>query len=113
MRRHNIALVVADSAGKWPKAEDVTADFLYLRLHGEKTLYTGAYSARALTEWSKRITLWRSGAQSNAATLVSPEKPRRRPRDVYCYFDNDAKVHAPFDAKKLIAKAARDLLLPR
>jgi uncharacterized protein YecE (DUF72 family) len=27
--------------------------------------------------------------------------PARKSRDVYCYFDNDAKVEAPFDAMKL------------
>ena len=32
-------------------------------------------------------------------TPVAPE-----PRDIYCYFDNDAKVHAPFDAERLAAR---------
>lgn len=25
----------------------------------------------------------------------------RRARDIYCYFDNDATVHAPYDAQTL------------
>ena len=33
---------------------------------------------------------------------ASGHAPRRRGRrDVYCYFDNDVKVHAPFDAARL------------
>ena len=28
-------MVVADTAGKWPLREDVTSDFIYVRLHGE------------------------------------------------------------------------------
>ncbi len=34
LREHHVAIVVADSAGKWPIIEDVTADFIYIRLHG-------------------------------------------------------------------------------
>jgi uncharacterized protein YecE (DUF72 family) len=37
LRRHNVALVFADAVD-WPYAEDVTADFLYLRLHGSEEL---------------------------------------------------------------------------
>ena len=34
LRRHNIALCIADTAGLYPYAEDTTADFVYIRLHG-------------------------------------------------------------------------------
>jgi uncharacterized protein YecE (DUF72 family) len=44
LRRHDIALVVADTAGKWPYLEDVTSDFMYLRLHGDKVLYASGYT---------------------------------------------------------------------
>ncbi|HEX4332476.1 MAG TPA: DUF72 domain-containing protein [Usitatibacter sp.] len=85
LRRHGIALVIADTAGKWPLMEEVTADFVYMRLHGDKELYASGYSPKALERWAARI---RSYA----------------PLDAYCYFDNDAKVHAPFDAEGLMAR---------
>lgn len=34
LKRYNTALVIADTAGKWPYREDITSDFVYLRLHG-------------------------------------------------------------------------------
>ncbi|MBA4143253.1 MAG: DUF72 domain-containing protein [Nitrosospira sp.] len=105
LREYNIALVIADTAGKWPYREDVTADFLYLRLHGDKEIYTSGYTDEALTRWAARIHAWRTGAQPGDAHLISPQislKPHSR--DIYCYFDNDVKVKAPFDARTLIAK---------
>jgi uncharacterized protein YecE (DUF72 family) len=105
LRQHNVALVVADTAGKWPYREDVTADFLYLRLHGDKELYASGYTDEALTRWAERIRAWRAGTQPEDAHLISSQfKPQQLPRDIYCYFDNDIKVKAPFDAQALIAK---------
>lgn len=105
LRQHDIAWVIADTAGKWPYREDVTADFLYLRLHGDKELYASGYTDEALTRWAARIRVWREGGQPHDAHLVSPSSiPAHRSRDVYCYFDNDVKVRAPFDAQHLAAK---------
>jgi uncharacterized protein YecE (DUF72 family) len=105
LREHNIALVVADTAGKWPYREDVTADFVYLRLHGDKELYASGYTDEALTRWAARIQAWRNGSQPDDAHLISADPPPgHHPRDVFCYFDNDVKVKAPFDAQHLIAK---------
>ena len=101
LRRHNIALVFADAVA-WPYAEDITADFLYLRLHGSEQLYTSGYSAAALGRWAARIERWRAGEQPGDAQLIDPAAgPRRRRRDVYVDFDNDAKVRAPYDARSL------------
>src|SRR4030095_14791339 len=44
LREHDIALVVADTAGKWPFIEDVTSDFVYVRLHGDEELYVSGYT---------------------------------------------------------------------
>ena len=44
LRRHDVACVLADTAGRWPKVEEVTSDFMYLRLHGDKELYASGYS---------------------------------------------------------------------
>ena len=105
LRRHRIALVVADAAGRFPYAEDVTADFLYLRLHGDAELYVSGYSDQALGRWSRRILEWSRGGEPSDAQKISGSKPAaRKARDVYCYFDNDAKVHAPFDAIALRRK---------
>jgi uncharacterized protein YecE (DUF72 family) len=106
LRRHRIALVVADTAGKWPLKEDVTSDFVYLRLHGDKKLYASGYSEAALDRWAGRIRAWVAGGEPDDARRISttPARERRGGRDVYVYFDNDVKVRAPFDAKRLMQK---------
>jgi uncharacterized protein YecE (DUF72 family) len=87
LREHRCAFVVADTAGKFPYAEEVTADFVYVRLHGSRELYASGYTDAELDEWAGKVATWR--------TMGGKQ------RDVYVYFDNDAKVHAPFDAKRL------------
>ena len=105
LRKYKVAVVVADTAGKWPYIEDVTADFMYLRLHGDKELYASGYTDEALDRWAKRIQEWTSGSQPADAHLVSSKAPQvRKSRDIFCYFDNDIKVRAPFDARRLIEK---------
>lgn len=105
LRKYQVALVVADAARKWPCHEDVTADFMYLRLHGDKEMYASSYSDAALDRWAERIRAWSRGAQPADAKLISDVPvPKRASRDVYCYFDNDIKVKAPFDARRLIVK---------
>jgi uncharacterized protein YecE (DUF72 family) len=104
LRQENIAFVIADTAGKFPYTEDLTADFVYIRLHGSEKLYVSGYNDRALDWWANRIKLWRLGKQPRDAKLVSGRKIDRQRRDVFVYFDNDAKVHAPFDAIRLAKK---------
>ncbi|HEU0015237.1 MAG TPA: DUF72 domain-containing protein [Longimicrobium sp.] len=102
LRAHGAALVFADTAGRWPYAEDVTADFVYVRLHGAEHLYASGYTDPQLDWWASRIREWRAGCQPrDAACVASPAADARGGRDVYVYFDNDAKVHAPFDAIRL------------
>ena len=103
LRKYKVVLVVADTAGKWPYYEDVTADFMYLRLHGDTELYASGYSDEALVRWAGKIRTWAGGGQPENACLASPKPaPKRASRDVFCYFDNDIKVRAPFDARRLI-----------
>jgi uncharacterized protein YecE (DUF72 family) len=105
LRKHHIALVVADTAGKWPLLEDVTAGFMYLRLHGDKKIYASGYSDEALASWTHRIRTWARGSQPRDAERVSNKSPRPcASRDIYCYFDNDIKVKAPRDAMSLSAR---------
>lgn len=104
LRRHKVAFVFADTAGKWPYAEDLTAGFAYLRLHGDKKIYVSGYTQKALARWAKRILRWKSGGQPRDAVLVTPRnRARKTPKDVFIYFDNDTKVKAPADAKRLRA----------
>lgn len=105
LRKHNAALVFADTAGKWPYSEDLTSDFIYCRLHGAKELYASGYTDEELDRWTSRINKWEAGKQPRDAKLLSskPYKPNEE-RDVYVYFDNDIKVHAPFDAISLSNK---------
>ena len=104
LRKYNVALVVADTAGRWPFVEDVTADFVYIRLHGEKQLYVSGYDDASLSRWAAKIRAWSDGREPNdAAKIDASPAPPLPSRDVYCYFDNDAKVHAPFDAMRLMA----------
>jgi len=102
LRRHNVAVVVGDTSGKWPMIEDVTADFVYLRLHGLEQDYPDGYTPEALERWATRIRAWQAGGQPDDARLVVKDAGiAAQPRDVYCYFDNDQKALAPRDAQSL------------
>jgi uncharacterized protein YecE (DUF72 family) len=85
LEAHGIALCIADTAGRWPMLVRPTADFVYVRLHGDKEIYVSGYGKHALDAWASRIASWRG-------------------RDVYVYFDNDLDVRAPFDAINLAAR---------
>lgn len=105
LRHHRAALVIADTAGKWPYYEDLTANFVYMRLHGAEELYASGYTDSALERWAQRIRAWSNGQQPADARLISTVAPRKCvSRDVFCYFDNDIKVRAPFDAAALAHK---------
>lgn len=109
LRELGLALVVADTAGRWPFMEDVTADFVYVRLHGDKELYKSGYSPEAIGEWSRKVLAWSSGGEPADAMRLSTRRPKNsKSRDVYVYFDNDVKVRAPFDAMALAESIASD-----
>jgi len=106
LRKYDVALVIAETARKWPMTQDITADFVYMRLHGDKELYKSGYSDKSLDRWAKRISAWQKGSEPADAEKISPKKPpTRSPRDVFCFFDNtDVKLRAPFDAQTLMDK---------
>lgn len=87
LREHAVAIVIADTAGRWPLIREVTADFVYLRLHGDVELYTSGYTDEALDAWAGAIRTWTGDGL-----------------DVQVHFDNDVKVRAPFDAMSLAAR---------
>jgi len=97
LRRYGIALVFADTVD-WPYFEDITSDFIYLRLHGSQELYVSGYDDAVLDRWAARIALWAAGRTPQDAHCIASGMAAVEPRDVYVYFDNDAKVRAPFDA---------------
>jgi uncharacterized protein YecE (DUF72 family) len=95
LRRYEVALCIADTAKRYPDFDEVTADFVYVRLHGATKLYASGYQRRTLERWAARIHGWRE---------------RNAKREVFVYFDNDAKVRAPFDARTLMEMVHRPAL---
>jgi uncharacterized protein YecE (DUF72 family) len=82
LRRGRVALAVSH-AGRWPSCEEVTAGFTYVRLHGAPETYVSGYSDDQLDGWARKVRTWAERG------------------DVYVYFDNDARGHAPHDAERL------------
>jgi uncharacterized protein YecE (DUF72 family) len=89
LRRNGASLVVADTAGRWRLEEQLTAGFVYVRLHGSRELYASDYTDPEIEEWAARVAGWLHGSSA---------------RDVYVYFDNDVRAHAPRDALRLRAR---------
>lgn len=85
LRKHAVALVSADTGGRWPELLDATADFCYFRLHGAQALYLSGYTDAQLRKWATKIKAASAGK-----------------RDVYCYFDNTVKEYAPLNALRLM-----------
>jgi uncharacterized protein YecE (DUF72 family) len=103
LRKYRIAWVVADTPKPWPLYEDVTSDFIYMRLHGSTELYNSRYTTKELERWARCIAAWRQGTEPEDARLICPVRSRERgSRDVYCYFDNTDKRHAPVNARELM-----------
>lgn len=104
LREYNVALVCADTV-EWPLLMDVTADFVYCRLHGSEVLYASGYDDSALDQWAERVVTWAQGREpSDAQRVCGLTSTTSNARDVFVYFDNDAKVRAPFDAQGLMAR---------
>ena len=100
-RRHGVALAFSH-AGDWPYTEEVTAGFVYVRLHGTSPTYGSAYGPAALRRWADRIRRWADAGEPDDAVRISDRQPpRRKGRDVYVYFDNDMGGHAPREAQQL------------
>jgi len=98
LRRYGVAFVIADTARKWIERDDVTADFVYIRLHGAVDLYHSRYTEEELASFATRIDCWAQGSEPRDACRIAQPAPKAASRDVYCYFDNTDKVHAPDNA---------------
>src|SRR5690349_21785982 len=102
LRAQQVALVVADTAARFPFLDDVTADFVYVRLHGDEELYVSGYEDAALDHWAARVRSWSAGRAPRTEHTVAPAAAAaKHGRDVYVYFDNDVKTRAPYDAMAL------------
>ncbi len=107
LRQYKIALVCADAV-EWPRRMDVTSDFIYCRLHGSEDLYASGYDDNALDRWAVRVAAWAQGCEPRGAERIDPKPaPRASGRDVYVFFDNDAKVRAPQDAQNLCCRVTK------
>ncbi|MBV9240891.1 MAG: DUF72 domain-containing protein [Acidobacteria bacterium] len=105
LRENNVALAFADSAKRFPYSEDITADFVYIRLHGSQELYASGYTDTELEWWAKRVRSWSAGREPrDAKKVVAGKFMAGEKRDAYVYFDNDIHSHAPHDAMTLAAK---------
>ena len=109
LRRHGVALVCADTV-KWPRLMDLTADFVYCRLHGSKTLYKSAYSKAEIERWADRAVAWATGGPMTDGEFASPSIGRSRRRKVYVYFDNTDKRQAPINARQMMEAVGRKLV---
>ncbi|MGQ9731073.1 MAG: DUF72 domain-containing protein [Candidatus Zipacnadales bacterium] len=83
LHQYSCALTIADSP-TFPQAFEVTGDFVYCRLHGNRVLYSSSYTEKELEEWAERAQTWSTSG-----------------RDVFVYFDNDFHAHAPHNALQL------------
>lgn len=100
-KRHGVALCTSHSS-EWPLTEQVTAGFVYIRLHGPEEIYSSDYTDDDLKRWAQRIETWKTGGEPDDSERISDlGPPPRKGRDVYVYFDNTAAGHAPRDASRL------------
>lgn len=83
LRQYHAGLCVYHLAGRVAPIE-VTANFVYIRLHGPGDSYQGEYGVKGLRPWATRCVAW---VQSGI--------------DVFCYFDNDEAGYAVKDALEL------------
>ena len=107
LREHGVAHAIIES-DKHPVVEDVTADFVYLRLEAAQEDEATGYPKRALDRWAKRIKAWEAGQEPDDATrLLSERAPRAKARDCFVYFISGAKVRNPAAAMALIERLAK------
>jgi uncharacterized protein YecE (DUF72 family) len=101
LRKHDVAPVCADTVD-WPLLMDLTSDYVYVRLHGSKKLYHSEYTAVEIGRWAARVKTWRDGKPMTDGIFAGRKSTKNRPRDVYVYFDNTDKLHAPDNARDLM-----------
>ena len=76
LRKYELALVVADTP-VWPRLFDITADFMYCRLHGSEKLYSSGYTPEAIEVWAGRVLAWSRGEEVSDGTKASPHDGKK------------------------------------
>ena len=94
LKKYRVALVCADAPKKWPYFEESTASFFYARLHGGTALYKSEYGLPCLRKWAKHARKWHGS--------------KGRGKDVFVYFDNDVKTHAPLRCDEVDRDSGRN-----
>ncbi len=104
LREYGVALVFGHSGGiSSPYMEDLTADFIYARMHGQDEEYKeNGYGEKFVKSWAERVKCWTEGKQPKNAMCISDTTPKSVKRDAFVYFDTEAKSTAPFDAVRLL-----------
>lgn len=83
LEEHNVAFCIYE-LDRHLSPEWVTADFVYLRLHGPGGKYQGSYPTTTLRAWAQKCLDW-----------------REQGKDVFVYFDNDQHGYAAFNALEI------------
>jgi uncharacterized protein YecE (DUF72 family) len=104
LRRHDVAAVFTDKEGV-PNLRDVTAHFVYVRLHRSAQKHPTGYPIAELDAWVERALRWAQGAEPDDITKVLARKPpRASSRDVFCYAIDGYKPHAPAAARTFLER---------
>ena len=101
LHEYNVAFVVGHCGKYPPYVEDLTADFVYMRMHGQKKGQIKGYTKKEIKEIAQRVEDLRSGKTPKDLQTHSSIKPKKKKRDVFVYFDNDAKAYSPKNAMEL------------
>lgn len=103
-RKFKAATVFTDSP-KFPSFADLTADFVYARLMNAEAKIATGYAARDLDHWASRAAAWADGKAPDDLPRVE-DKPAARPKakEVFLFFINGAKEHAPGAAGALLER---------
>lgn len=99
-RKHNVAIVLADSA-KYPMIADITADFVYARLQQADAKVATGYTSAVIKKWAGLAKTWEGGGEPKDLPVLSAA-PKTKKRDVFIYMINGAKERAPAAAMALL-----------
>ena len=102
-RRHNVAIVYADS-DEHPAIADITADFVYARLQRSSADEAAGYASGDLDQWAKRAKVWAAGGAPEDLNYVGEGKTKKTKRDVFLFFISGAKERNPQAAQALIER---------
>lgn len=87
LERHGVALCIADSGGRFPSGEHLTAEFVYVRFHGGERLYASRYTPEQMRTWAEKLAAWG--------------------RRGFVYFNNDFHGYAVENALELKREVSR------